>query len=122
LTPTRTATATATVTVTPTPNPNHIVFVGQGGTNFVDSISGTNITTVHVGDTVEWQWVAGQHSTTSGDCSPTFCTPSFKWDSQVHTPPHNFTFTFTAGDSGLTFNYYCQIHTVMMQGVVSVLP
>jgi hypothetical protein len=119
-----TPTFTQTATTTPTPNPNHIVFVGSGGNNFVDSQSGTFITTISVNTTVEWQWVAGSHTTTSGDCIPAPCTPNLIWDSgpQPQSPPFTFTHTFGSNTAGMTFNYYCRVHDAMMQGVVSVLP
>jgi hypothetical protein len=120
-------TLTRTATKTPTPNPNHIVSVGVidqfGNPQFVDSISGTFVSTVHAGDTVEWQWVNGTHSTTSGNCVPGGCTADLKWTSGTRTTPAMpFTFTFTAGDVGGTFNYFCNVHQFMMQGVVSVIP
>jgi plastocyanin len=119
---TATVTPTRTATVTPTTNPNHVVFVGSGpgGIGFIDSVSGNFITTIHAGDTVEWQWVTGFHSTTSGDCPP--CTGDLKWNSGNHSPPFSFTHTFTVADGGLTFNYFCMQHTTMMTGTVSVLP
>ncbi|HEY3204657.1 MAG TPA: hypothetical protein VGL03_13480 [Thermoanaerobaculia bacterium] len=118
---THTPTSTSTQTPTPTPNPNHIVAVGQGGNQFVDAASGTNLTTIHVGETVEWDWSAGTHSTTSGTCTSGFCSPDFIWDSQVHDTPFSFTHTFpTAG----TFPYFCWIHggSEGMIGTVNVLP
>jgi plastocyanin len=98
--------------------------VGSGGNNFVDSQSGTFITTISVNTTVEWQWVAGSHTTTSGDCIPAPCTPNLIWDSgpQPQSPPFTFTHTFGSNTAGMTFNYYCRVHDAMMQGVVSVLP
>jgi plastocyanin len=101
--------------VTPTPNPNHIVTVGPGM-----SFSET-ITTIPVGTTVEWQWSGAlQHSTTSGTCTISNCTPDFLWDSGLHFAPFNFTRTFnTVG----TFSYFCTLHGVAgMQGVVNVVP
>ncbi len=118
-TPTVTSTVTRTPTLTATPNPNHIVFVGQGGSQFVDSVSGTNITTINAGETIQWSWSNGLHSTTSGSCSGTFCTPDFVWNSGNHSPPFSFTHTFPAAG---TFSYYCMIHGSMMQGAINVLP
>ena len=119
LTPTATLTATATATVTPTPNPNHIVFVGQGGTNFVDSVSGNSNSTIHAGETIEWDWSSTPHSTTSGTCSG-ICVPDGVWNSGiVSSLPHSFTHTFPAAG---TFSYFCLVHTTMMQGAVNVLP
>jgi hypothetical protein len=128
LTPTFTPslTLTPTVTMTATPNPNRVVLVGtnaigQGtGMNFWDTVQGGFVSTIPLGQTVEWQWVAGSgpHSTTSGNCVPAPCTPDFTWDSAIHQAP--FTYTHTFNTPG-TFNYYCQIHGDVMQGVVNVL-
>jgi plastocyanin len=119
----RTATPTRTATRTPTVNPNRIVFVGQGGLAFVDSISGTSTTTVTAGATVEWQWVASNHSTTSGTCDASNCIPGPVfgeiWNSGVHA--NGFVFTKTFNTAG-TYTYFCTVHGVMMQGLVNVLP
>jgi plastocyanin len=108
--------------MTPTTNPNHIVFVGQGGTQFVDSISGTSITTINAGQTVEWQWAPGigPHSTTSGTCDVNICTPVAGWNSGPIGPlpgPTSYPHTFQTNG---VFTYYCLVHGVMMQGVVNV--
>ncbi len=117
---------TPTVTLTPTTNPNRIVFVGQGGgTTFVDSVSGTSTTTITAGTTVEWDWVTGLHSTTSGTCTAINCTPGPGgppgdiWTSGQLTAPATFTRTF---NNVGTFTYFCTVHGVMMQGLVNVLP
>jgi plastocyanin len=107
------------VTPSPTPNPNHVVLVGSGGNNFVDSISGNSLTTITAGETVEWQWVVDLHSTTSGTCDATNCIPDFLWSSGNQTPPFTFTRTFSVVG---TFPYFCTVHGVSMQGLVNVLP
>ncbi|HKD19442.1 MAG TPA: hypothetical protein VKG23_16435, partial [Thermoanaerobaculia bacterium] len=76
------------------------VNVGQGGgTVFVDQTSGNNTTTIHVGDTVQWVWVSGTHSTTSGTCTGGgyygTCTPDGTWESGQNSPPHMFSKTFS---------------------------
>jgi plastocyanin len=95
--------------------------VSIGNFQFTDSVSGTAISTIQAGETIEWDWANGTHSTTSGTCSSGFCVPDFKWDSQVQTAP--FTFTRTFNDVG-TFPYYCQLHggSMGMVGVINVLP
>ncbi len=129
-TPTETPTLTPTITPTsgptrtPTPNPNHIVFVGQNGTNtFTDSVSGTIITTITVGTTVEWDWVqgGGLHTVTSGNCPNGFCSPDgqFGFVSPFEQWPYRYTFTF---NNVATYNYYCFNHQAMMQGAINVLP
>ncbi len=92
---------------------NHQVEVGQGGDRFVDDESRTSTTTIHVGDTVTWNWDNGQHSTTSGTC----CTGDGNWDSGIHTPPFTFSHTFNTAGS---FPYFCVVHGAMMTGTVVV--
>ena len=118
---TRTPIITTLVTRTPTVNPNRIVLVGPNGTNaFFDTVDlGTN-TTILVGTTVQWDWAQGAsfHSTTSGSCTNTLCSPDGEWGSLVDNYPYSFTHTFNTPG---TFQYYCQIHGVMMQGAVNVV-
>jgi hypothetical protein len=129
-TPTTTSTSTATptptlpgptATFTPTPNPNQVVFVGQGGTAFVDSDSGTSTTNIAAGTTVEWQWQANTHSTTSGTCDAINCIPGpvfgENWNSGVLNTGATFTHTFNTPGF---FTYFCTVHGVMMQGFVNV--
>jgi plastocyanin len=104
---------------TPTPVPpagqTAIVNVGQGGLNFVDQTSATRVTTIHVGDTVKWNWVDGFHSTTSGSCSGG-CRSDGKWDSGEGS---GMTFSFTFTQPG-RYDYYCTVHGAAMTGVVNV--
>jgi plastocyanin len=104
---------------TPTPTPSGAqmatVSVGQGGLNFVDQSSGSNVTTIHVGDTVRWVWAAGFHSTTSGSCSGG-CREDGRWDSGEGSGK-TFSRTFTQPG---TFEYYCTVHGAAMTGVVQV--
>jgi len=88
--------------------------------SFQDSFSGTSITTINAGQTVEWQWQSNLHSTTSGTCTSGFCTPDGLWDSQVK----NLGFVYTRQFNTVgTFAYYCQIHGGSgMTGVINVLP
>src|SRR5262245_36679204 len=91
--------------------------------DFVDSVGGSHFDpTVVVGDTVEWVWDQGFHSTTSvmGQVEA--------WDSgATGTVGHTFDHTFAnAGD----FVYYCLVHGVDNQdgtasgesGIVHVIP
>jgi len=94
---------------------------GNGYTAFVDAASGTSTTTIHVGDTVQWMWLSGPHSTSSGTCTSDgyygVCTPSGQWESGQQSAGASFSHTFgTAGN----FNYYCSVHQAMMQGMVKV--
>jgi len=77
------------------------------------------ITTINVGDTVEWDWVEGTHSTTSGSCQGESCSPDGLWSSRSDlTAGATFSYTFnTAG----TFTYYCIPHMGTMLGTVIVI-
>ena len=121
---TRTPIITNLATRTPTVNPNHIVDVGvlvNGFPSFVDSVSGNTVTTISVGQTVQWNWApgVGLHSTTSGSCVPAPCTQDGQWNSGNLNPPAIYTHTFNQVD---TYAYYCMIHGAMMTGAVNVLP
>lgn len=104
-------------TPTPVPAPQMaVVHVGQGGINFVDVRSGGPTTTIHAGDTVQWVWVAGFHSTTSGACPGGACQADGSWDSGAGS---GMTFTHTFPQAG-RFPYHCSVHLAMMQGTVVV--
>jgi PKD repeat protein len=133
-TPTPTTTGPAS-TPTPTPTPTkaagitRVVSVGVGGaTAFVDNVSGNSFTSVHVGDTVKWEFPRLQdfHSTTSGVCTTGggyyddgSCTPDGNWDSGQLYAGQAFSKTFTAAGS---YRYYCTVHLSMMTGTVQVDP
>jgi PKD repeat protein len=111
---------------TPTPPPGavRIVNVGQGGNLFVDAQSGNARTTVVVGQTVQWNWMGGPHSSTSGACDdgdPYYggasCDEDGLWDSGSQSMPFQYPRTFTAPG---TYNYYCTVHGAAMTGVVVV--
>ncbi len=74
------------------------VQVGQGGLKFTPA----NIM-IQVGDTVQWNWAANGHSTTSG----TSGNPDGMWDSGVQNSGFTFSFTFTTAG---TFSYFCTPH------------
>jgi hypothetical protein len=115
-----TPTPTPATGPTPTPAPPRIVSVGQSSSGeplnaFIDAQSGTSTSTIHAGDVIEWRWLSGYHSTTSGTC-PLGCVPNGLWDSGIGTGP-TFQHAFpTAG----TFPYFCSVHGTMMQGTVVV--
>ncbi|HYX20704.1 MAG TPA: plastocyanin/azurin family copper-binding protein [Thermoanaerobaculia bacterium] len=104
-------------TMTPVPSgQTATVQVGPGGSmSFVDQTSGSSTTTIHVGDTVQWVWISGFHSTTSGTCAGA-CTPDGQWDSGAGSGM-TFTHTFTRAGS---FPYFCLVHQSAMQGMVVV--
>ncbi len=116
------------------------VHVGRGGTAFVDDVSGTNVSTINVGDTVTWVWEGGmQHSVSSGTCTGGgggggggggyvygggngggSCTESAEWqESALHGSGYTFSHTFlTPG----TVDYFCEMHQSAMTGKVVVQP
>jgi plastocyanin len=77
--------------------------------------------TVAVGDTVHWVWDGFDHSTTSGSCSGTTCTPDLRWDSGITNTGATFDFTFTTPG---TYNYFCSVHGPLfnMRGTIIVVP
>ena len=83
------------------------VQVGPGGS--LTFSPGT--VTVGVGDTVEWRWMSGTHTTTRMNGPES-------WDSGVASAPHTFSHTFTQVG---TFAYVCTIHAALgMTGKVIV--
>ena len=92
------------------------VHVGLGGLKFVDEVSGTSTSNINTGDTIDWVWSSGFHSTTSGTCTSS-CTPDGLWDSGDHSTP--FTFSRVFSSTG-TFHYYCTVHGTSMQGTIIV--
>jgi plastocyanin len=105
-----------TPTRTPLPAADRVVNVGQnGGLVFADQQAGGSTTTIAAGTTVQWVWVSGFHSTTSGTCSGT-CTPDGSWDSGAGS---GMTFSHTFNQAG-TFPYFCSVHGAMMTGTVVV--
>jgi len=110
--PQRAHAATFTVTVGP-----------SGMLTFVDATSGTSTTTIHVGDTVTWNWASSFHSSCSGNsCVPATSPANVvePWSSGVQNAGFMFPHTFnTAG----TYTYECTVHVGLgMIGTVVVLP
>lgn len=115
-----TPTPTPNTGPTPTPAPPRVVYVGRGdgglpANAFVDSVSMTTTSTIHAGDTIQWYWTNGSHSTTSGSC-PAGCIPDGLWDSGI---AHDTSFEHTFPATG-TYPYFCLVHGTMMQGTVIV--
>jgi plastocyanin len=112
--PTLTRTPTRTATPTNTPSGTiHDVSIGPGFVFNPPTIS------IPAGDTVRWTWNGSPHSTTSGSCSGSVCTPNGIWNSGTHNTGFVFIQNFpTAG----TFPYFCQVHLSMMQGTITVTP
>jgi plastocyanin len=109
-------TSPPSATPTPASSQTATVNVGQGGGNaFMDQASGTTTTTIRAGGTVNWVWVSGFHSTTSGSC-PGACNPDGQWDSGTRSSG-SFSHTFSQAGS---FPYHCSVHGAMMRGIVVV--
>lgn len=102
--------------MSPTPPASaHTVEVGSGGANrFSDSQSHTSTSTIRAGQTVQWVWSGGFHSTTSGVC----CNPDGRWDSGAKS---SGTFSRTFPSAG-SFPYFCSVHGSIMTGQVVVNP
>lgn len=76
------------------------VQVGAGGLKFTPQDI-----TINAGDTVQWTWVASDHSTTSG----TPGMPDGLWDSGIQNTGFVFSRTFSTPG---TFPYFCSVHGV----------
>ncbi len=101
--------------VTPTPVPGGALTVVIRNLAFNSSLL-----TIHVGQTVVWRNDDGvPHTTTSGSCAGSVCTPSAGWDSGTLNPGQSFSQQFTTMG---TFPYFCRIHGAMMQGTIVVIP
>jgi plastocyanin len=84
---------------------------------FTDTTSGTSTSTIFTGETVIWNFLEGTHSTTSGTCNGSICTPNGDWDSGLIAAPGVFAVTFSGPG---VFHYYCIVHGASMQGDVQV--
>ena len=122
LTPTRTGTPSVPTPTpsgpTPTPPPQServVAATSEGGTRFIDKISGDSTSTITLGTTVVWVSLDGIHSTTSGSCPP--CTADGLWDSGEGFESFSRTFDQTG-----TFPYFCTVHGASMTGTVIVNP
>ncbi len=98
-----------------TPSPNGQVMVAIQNFAFNPST-----TMIHVGQTVVWRNNDPVfHTTTSGSCPGSVCSPTPGWDSGMLSSGQTFSHMFsTAG----TFTYYCKVHGAAMQGNVIVMP
>jgi plastocyanin len=113
--------------VSATTHSTHIVHVGPNGqTIFVDDQSGTSVTTIRVGDTVNWVWETLTHGVDAGTCSggggggyygTASCDPSGDFSLGVHQAPFSMTRTF---DTAGTFPYFCDVHQSAMTGRIVV--
>src|SRR5438874_2520332 len=95
--------------------------VDTGNIFFTDVSSNTSnpaITTINVGDTVQWDWVNGTHSTVSGSCPGGNCSPDGLWNNPITFQNTSFSRTFNTPG---TYSYYCIPHLSAMQGTVVVV-
>ena len=112
------------------------VQVGDGGLVFSDDTTHSNITEIHVGETVKWMWDGTTaHGVMSGMCNgggggggyvtkgygDDDCAGDGRFASGSHTGGFEFSHTFTEAGS---FPYFCPIHGAAMKGrvVVSTAP
>jgi plastocyanin len=113
------------------------VNVPGGAIAWMDNQSQSSITTIHVGDTVQWSWDSSTHGVASGTCTGngggggyvgggngTYgyggrdCSPDGRFGtSGQHAGPYTYSYTFTQAGS---FPYYCVVHESMMTGRVVV--
>ena len=84
---------------------------------FTDTSSGTSTSIINTGESVIWHFSEGTHSTTSGSCAGSVCTPDGAWDSGVISSPGVFSVSFSGPG---VYTYYCTVHGALMQGEVQV--
>ncbi|NOS85306.1 MAG: T9SS type A sorting domain-containing protein [Ignavibacteria bacterium] len=82
--------------------------------------SPANLPNVIVGDTVKWQWVNGDHTTTSS-VIPAGAAP---WDVSLHVSNQTFSYIVTTAGS---YNYVCTPHAPGMAGnftanIIGIIP
>src|SRR5690606_33159051 len=85
-----------------------------------DNNDGTAVDTLEIdaGDTVQWVWVTGDHTVTSGESSSPSDNPGDLFDADLHAGQTTFEFTFN--DPG-TYPYFCRHHELFgMRGVIEV--
>ncbi|HSY77623.1 MAG TPA: T9SS type A sorting domain-containing protein [Bacteroidia bacterium] len=69
--------------------------------------------TATVGDTVEWDWINGGHTTTSTGVPAAAAT----WSHPMNASNTSFQYVITTAG---TYNYWCAIHTTAMEGSFTV--
>jgi plastocyanin len=65
---------------------------------------------IGVGDSIEWDWVSGTHTTTSDD-------GGVSWNSPINMTTTSFTHMFNSPGA---FSYHCTFHPTQMQGTIVV--
>ena len=71
--------------------------------------------TASVGDTVKWVWIGGSHTTTSTSVPSGAAT----WSNPMNSSSTTFEYVITTPG---TYNYWCAIHTTMMEASFTVTP
>jgi plastocyanin len=96
-----------------------VVTVGPGGAHTFEPSS----VTIHVGDTVEWQWQSSGHTVTSGSACTAdnaFCSPADATCATTPTSDSGSTYSHTFTQTG-SFPFFCRPHCSMgMTGTVVV--
>ena len=86
---------------------------------FVDSVSGTNVTTIELGETIEFNWVSGFHLMQDGEMPGA---PGAGGLFSFPIDPANTSFLFTPTEVGC-LDYFCFPHFFLnMVGVINVEP
>lgn len=85
--------------------------------------------TINVGDTVQWNWVSGSHTVTSGsnttpdgkfcslDNNATASVASCTGTAYAKTSPYTYSYTFNQTGN---YPYYCTVHGASMSGTITV--
>ncbi len=109
---------------------NGTVAVDAGSNYFCDPALGDDVdpaiyceTTIHVGDSIQWDNIAGFHDATEcgagwSNWDGSACVGA-DWASGFMPPGASFTQPFNAAGS---YDYLCQIHGLSMKGTITVLP
>jgi plastocyanin len=82
--------------------------VNGGDFYFQDQVTMTSHTRINVGDTVKWQWVFGNHTTTSVEKL---------WNAPINSITQTFSRVF---DTPGVYEYYCSMDPLVMRGTVQV--
>lgn len=90
----------------------HIVEVGSGGSNFAPTT-----TNAIVGDTITFEWVDGDHTTTcDGSTGTSLPGGAATWDEPISSSTPTFSYVITVAG---TYNYKCIPHFPHMVGTIN---
>jgi len=82
--------------------------VHVGDFYFQDQVSGTSFTRINVGDSVRWQWIFGNHTTTSVEKL---------WNAPINSITTTYERVF---DTPGIYEYYCSMDPLVMRATVQV--